>query len=100
MTDETKGQVLSLPSDLNLTIRGSDWIQTLEGIKVEEDGSLTCGNIRLERKGKQHFHIRMIEDEAINKEGNPFKYLHPHLFEHPSPRGIIGEVVLTIRRHP
>jgi hypothetical protein len=99
MTEQiVEGQ--SLPSELRLTVKGSDWIQTIEGIVVNEDGTLTCTNVRLEREKKQHFHITMVWDEALDREGKPFKFLHPHLFEHANARGIIGEVVLTIRRHP
>lgn len=78
-----------------LKLNGCDWI--LETPETGDDGA---ENFLLRREGNQHFHVAMVTDTVLGRDGNTIRFRHPLIFEHDQGRDKAGDVVIQYRKHP
>lgn len=79
---------------------GCDWQITLVNPKQGESGELIAENFVLARVSGKHFHSTLVEGEALNAQGQAFRFWKPMSFEHDLGRNKVGDVVLIFRKAP
>lgn len=79
---------------------GCDWQITLLNPVLGEGGELVADNFVLARASGKHFHMSLVEGEALDAQGATFKFWKPVLFEHDSGRNKVGDVVIILRKSP
>ena len=80
--------------DKTLTINGSDWRVTLQGIEGD-----TVENIVVDRASEKNFHATMVEDEVV-VDGKTVKFRQLMLIEHSHGKEKVGDVVVQFRMNP
>lgn len=85
--------------NLHVFVTGCDWLIDLENLRIDEAGRLVLDNIEGYREGRKSFTATFIEDSVKDSDGAEIRFRQIFLFERDL-GGKVGEIVLTLRRHP